>query len=42
MLQVLRAVEEVTGRSVPYQMGSRRAGDPAVLAWQFEKKSRAC
>ncbi|MBN1829383.1 MAG: UDP-glucose 4-epimerase GalE [Deltaproteobacteria bacterium] len=30
-LQVLRTVEEVTGRTVPFDMGPRRAGDPAVL-----------
>jgi len=29
--QVLDAVERVTGRSVPYTKGPRRAGDPAVL-----------
>lgn len=29
--QVLDAVERVTGRAVPYSMGPRRPGDPAVL-----------
>lgn len=31
VLEVLRAVEEVTGSQVPYQIGPRRAGDPPVL-----------
>jgi UDP-glucose-4-epimerase GalE len=29
--EVLRSVEEVTGRSVPYKIGPRRAGDPPEL-----------
>jgi UDP-glucose 4-epimerase len=29
--EVIRAVEEVTGKRVPVQEGARRAGDPAVL-----------
>lgn len=29
--QVLRAVEEVTGRAVPVRLAARRAGDPPVL-----------
>lgn len=29
--EVLRVVEEVTGRKVPYQVGARRAGDPPSL-----------
>ena len=29
--EVLRAVEEVTGRKVPHQIGDRREGDPPVL-----------
>ena len=29
--EVLRAVEEVTGRKVPYKIGPRRDGDPAEL-----------
>ncbi len=33
VMEVLRAVEEVTGRKVPYRMGPRRAGDaPALVA----------
>lgn len=31
VLDVIRAVEAVTGRRVPYAVGGRRAGDPAVL-----------
>lgn len=30
-MEIIRGVEEVTGLTVPYTMGSRRAGDPAVL-----------
>ena len=40
VLQVLRAVEEVTGRTVPYEMGPRRAGDPAVLVANSDKLHR--
>jgi UDP-glucose 4-epimerase len=32
--EVIAAVEEVTGRSVPYEIGPRRAGDPPVLVSQ--------
>ncbi|MCA8956476.1 MAG: UDP-glucose 4-epimerase GalE [Planctomycetes bacterium] len=31
VLEVIRAAEQVTGRSVPYSVGPRRAGDPPVL-----------
>lgn len=31
IFDVVRAVEEVTGRKVPYQIGARREGDPAEL-----------
>ena len=31
VLEVIRAVERVSGRSVPYRMAPRRAGDAAVL-----------
>ena len=31
VMEVLRAVEEVTGRKVPYELGPRREGDPAAL-----------
>jgi len=30
-MEVLRAVEEVTGHKVPYVTGPRREGDPPVL-----------
>ena len=41
VLEVLRAVEEVTGRTVPYEMGPRRAGDAAVLVANSDKLKRA-
>jgi UDP-glucose 4-epimerase len=31
VMEVLRAVEKVTGKSVPYQIADRREGDPAEL-----------
>lgn len=31
VLEIIRAVEKVTGLPVPYSLGARRAGDPAVL-----------
>jgi UDP-glucose 4-epimerase len=31
VLDLIRAVEEVTGKKVPYVMGPRREGDPASL-----------
>ena len=31
VLEVIRAVEDVTGQTVPYTVGSRRAGDPPIL-----------
>ncbi len=37
VLEMLRAVEEVTGRTVPYQMGPRRAGDPPELIANSDK-----
>ena len=39
--EVLRAVEEVTGRQVPHQIGPRREGDPPVLVADAEKLRRA-
>lgn len=30
-MEIIRGVEEVTGQKVPYVMGDRRPGDPAVL-----------
>src|SRR5579872_1622794 len=38
---VIRAVEEVTGRKVPYEIGPRRDGDAAVLVANSEKLRRA-
>lgn len=31
VMEIIRAVEEASGRRVPYTVGSRRAGDPATL-----------
>jgi UDP-glucose 4-epimerase len=40
VLEVVRAVEQVTGRKVPYVMGPRRAGDPPRLVANSEKLKR--
>jgi UDP-glucose 4-epimerase len=40
VLDVIRAVERVTGSIVPYSVGARRAGDPAVLLASTEKARR--
>jgi len=40
VMEVLRAVEEVTGRTVPYEMGPRRAGDAPVLVANSDKLKR--
>jgi UDP-glucose 4-epimerase len=37
VLEMVRAVEEVTGRKVPYVLGPRREGDPPVLVAASEK-----
>jgi UDP-glucose-4-epimerase GalE len=37
VMEVIRAVEEVTGQKVPYTMGTRRAGDPASLVASSDK-----
>lgn len=37
VLEVIAAAEKVTGRKVNYQIGERRAGDPAVLVAGNEK-----
>ena len=37
VLEVLRAVEEVAGKKVPYMTGTRRAGDPPVLVANSDK-----
>jgi UDP-glucose-4-epimerase GalE len=40
VLEVMRAVEQVTGRKVPHEIGPRRAGDPAVLVANCDKLKR--
>ena len=40
VMEVLRAVEEVTGRTVPYHIGPRRAGDSPSLVANSEKLKR--
>jgi UDP-glucose-4-epimerase GalE len=40
VMEVLRAVEEVTGRTVPFEIGPRRAGDPPVLVANSDKLKR--
>ena len=37
VMEVIRAVEEVTGQKVPYMMGTRREGDPARLVASSDK-----
>jgi len=37
VMEVIRAVEEVTGRKVPYVVGKRREGDPARLVASSQK-----
>jgi UDP-glucose 4-epimerase len=36
-MEMIRAVEEVTGHKVPYVMGPRREGDPPVLVANADK-----
>ncbi len=40
VLQVLRAVEQVTGRKVPHEIGPRREGDPPSLVANSDKLKR--
>lgn len=40
VLEVMRAVEEVTGEKVPHSIGPRRAGDPPVLVANSDKLKR--
>ena len=40
VMEVLRAVEEVTGRTVPYKMAPRRDGDAAELVADAGKLRR--
>ena len=37
VLEVIKAAEKVTGQKVPYRVGPRRPGDPAVLVASAEK-----
>jgi len=37
VVEVIRAVEEVTGQKVPYILGTRRAGDPSRLVASSDK-----
>nr|WP_277995702.1 MULTISPECIES: NAD-dependent epimerase/dehydratase family protein [Moorella] len=37
VLEVIKAAEKVTGKKVPYRVGPRRPGDPAVLVASAEK-----
>jgi len=37
VLEIIRAVEEVTGRKVPYTIGPRREGDPPALVAASDK-----
>jgi UDP-glucose 4-epimerase len=41
IMEVIRAVEEVTGEKVPYRIGPRRDGDPAALVADSGKLQRA-
>jgi UDP-glucose 4-epimerase len=40
VLEMLRSVEEVTGRKVPYVVGARREGDPPALVANADKLRR--
>jgi UDP-glucose 4-epimerase len=40
VMEVMRAVEEVTGRKVPHEIGPRRAGDPPALVANSDKLKR--
>lgn len=40
VLEVMRAVEHVTGRKVPHEIGPRREGDPAILVANSDKLKR--
>jgi UDP-glucose 4-epimerase len=37
VLEIIRAVEKATGKTVPYSVGERREGDPAVLIASYDK-----
>ena len=40
VMEVLRAVEQATGRTVPFEIGPRRAGDPPILVANSDKLKR--
>ncbi len=40
VLDVLKSVERVTGKKVPFEMGPRRAGDPVVLVASAKRAER--
>ena len=40
VFEVIDAVQKISGREVPYQLGSRREGDPAVLVASSERIRR--
>jgi UDP-glucose-4-epimerase GalE len=40
VLEVMRAVEKVTGEKVPHHIGPRRAGDPPILVANSDKLKR--
>ncbi len=40
VLEVMRGVEQATGRKVPHEIGPRREGDPAVLVANSDKLKR--
>jgi UDP-glucose-4-epimerase GalE len=40
VLEVMRGVEQATGRKVPHEIGPRREGDPAVLVANSDKLQR--
>jgi UDP-glucose-4-epimerase GalE len=37
VMEVVRSVEKITGKEVPYEFGARRDGDPAVLVANSDK-----
>jgi UDP-glucose 4-epimerase/UDP-arabinose 4-epimerase len=40
VLEVMHAVEKITGKKVPHSIGPRRAGDPAILVANADKLKR--
>ena len=37
VLQIINAIEKMTGKKVPYEIGPRRQGDPAILVASYQK-----